>query len=130
MILVIVEFSEIEENDLLDVVFLVVFLLYIVEIEVIFFLEFKFEQKNFCREIVFDGNYFKDFSIISKFLDKMKIVVIIVVISLYVMMLISFFSVNKLDDDVVIDGGDEDNKRNLRVGFNKLDEEIIMNLSK
>lgn len=122
--------SEIEENDLSDVTSPAVSSLHTVETEATPLLESKPEQKNPCRETVSDGNHLKDFSTTSKPPDKMKTAVTTAATSPHAMMPTSFSSVNKLDDDVVTDGGDEDNKRNLRAGFNKLDEETTMNSSK
>ena len=93
-------------------------------------LESKTEQKNPSRETVSDGNHLKDFSATSKTSDKMKTAVTTGATSLHAMMPPSFSSVDKLDDDVVTDEGEEGNKENLRAGFNKLDEETTMNSSK
>ena len=93
-------------------------------------LESKTEQKNPSRETVSDGNHLKDFSTTSKTPDKMKTAVTTGATSLHAMMPPSFSSVDKLDDDVVTDEGEEGNKENLRAGFNKLVEETPMNSSK
>ena len=93
-------------------------------------LESKTEQKNPSRETVSDGNHLKDFSTTSKTPDKMKTAVTPGATSLHAMMPPSFSSVDKLDDDVVTDEGEEGNKENLRAGFNKLVEETPMNSSK
>ena len=93
-------------------------------------LESKTEQKNPSRETVSDGNHLKDFSTTSKTPDKMKTAVTTGATSLHAMMPPSFSSVDKLDDDVVTDEGEEGNKENLQAGFNKLVEETPMNSSK
>lgn len=142
--------SEIEENDLADVAFPAMSSLHTVETEATpllqtakikydvlgshnvkkNLLESKTEQKNLYSETVSDGNHLKDFSTTSKTPDKMKTAVTTGATSPHAIRPPSFSRVNKLDDDVVTDGGDEGNKRNLRAGFNKLDEKTTINSSK